>query len=116
MNKRIRELGLSSGMLNYVDHETPRHYFLESNADEMCLEKFAELLVLECADFIEQDQGSGDVLANRLKEHFGVNSEKEVILPDDQGHPCPYSIELHDDYDSLCHCNEEETEQCRMDI
>ena len=48
MNERIREFGLESGMLNYIDNETPRHYFLRGNADEQDLEKFAELIVREC--------------------------------------------------------------------
>ena len=34
--------------------------------------KLVELIVEECADFIEQDQGAGEVLSNRLKKHFGV--------------------------------------------
>ena len=40
--------------------------------DEL-LRKFAELIVRECADFVEQDQGSGIELANRLRKHFGVH-------------------------------------------
>ncbi len=36
------------------------------------MDRFAELIVEECADFIEQDQGAGEVLSNRLKKHFGV--------------------------------------------
>ena len=75
MNKRIRELGLSSGMLNYVDHETPRHYFLSSNADEMCLEKFAELLVQECGVALSpmlRDMISRGQAYELIKKHFGV--------------------------------------------
>jgi hypothetical protein len=49
MNERIIKLALKSGMLNYVDNETPRHYFLSGNADEECLNEFAELIVRECA-------------------------------------------------------------------
>jgi hypothetical protein len=44
MNEHIIKLGLESGMLNYVEHETPRHYFLCANADEECLENFVELV------------------------------------------------------------------------
>jgi hypothetical protein len=50
VNDHIIKLGLESGMLNYVDHETPRHYFLSAHADEECLEKFAELIVRDCQD------------------------------------------------------------------
>jgi hypothetical protein len=82
MNERIIKLGLDSGMLNYVDNETPRHYFLCGNADEKDLEKFAELVVREC---IEQAHGvanlrgvnddmiyGADTAAGRISKHFGV--------------------------------------------
>ena len=70
MNERIIKLGLESGMLNYVDHETPRHYFLCGLADEQCLEKFAKLIVRECAQKLEDD-GMVEV-AMEIKQHFGV--------------------------------------------
>ena len=66
MNERIIKLGVESGMLNYVDHETPRHYFLCGNADEECLEKFAELIVKECCDVVRY------IDAVDIKKHFGV--------------------------------------------
>ena len=80
MNERIIKIGLESGMLNYVDNETPRHYFLSGHADEQDLAKFAELIVQECADFIDSkfdiSPYSGEVSSwadgNELKEHFGV--------------------------------------------
>jgi hypothetical protein len=70
MNERIIKLGLESGMLNYIDNETPRHYFLCGNADEQCLEKFAELIVRECCQKLEND-GMVEV-AMEMKQHFGV--------------------------------------------
>ena len=90
MNERIIKLGLDSGMLNYVDHETPRHYFLASWATEEDLEKFAELIVRECVQTLldntpelftneaaEEDWDKGYDQAMRdcvhhIKEHFGV--------------------------------------------
>jgi hypothetical protein len=90
MNERIIKLGLESGMLNYVEHETPRHYFLCGNADEECLEKFAELIVRECAGIIEEyglsligrdENYLGETLnlsikvqeaGNKIKQHFGI--------------------------------------------
>lgn len=77
MNERIIKLGLESGMLNYVDHETPRHYFLCGNADEECLNKFALLIVQECVDIISpyavrmEDFDGGHPIAE-IKRHFGV--------------------------------------------
>ena len=86
MNERIIKLGLESGMLNYVDNETPRHYFLCGNADEECLVKFAELIVRECANVIADNdlaKDCGTIMmdsyakgmrysAHLIKEHFGV--------------------------------------------
>jgi len=81
MNERIIKLGLESGMLNYVEHETPRHYFLCGHADEECLEKFAELIVRECISIVDDAErgGSNEVWDNAvkfvrrdLKEHFGI--------------------------------------------
>ena len=78
MNERIIKLGLDSGMLNYVDHETPRHYFLCGNADEECLKKFAELIVRECLDQCYNRGMNDELYAGQLKaaayieEHFGV--------------------------------------------
>ena len=90
MNERIIKLGLESGMLNYVDLETPRHYFLCGHADEECLNKFAELIVRECIQTLvdntprasykwsaEEDWDRGYDRAMRdcvhhIQEHFGV--------------------------------------------
>jgi len=39
------------------------------------LEKFAELIVKECAEFVSNDRQNdeyGVFVANRIKEHFGV--------------------------------------------
>jgi hypothetical protein len=78
MNQRIIKLGLESGMLNYVEHETPRHYFLCANADEECLAKFAELIVKECVTVLEQhhpytiDPEAYHYAISLIEEHFGV--------------------------------------------
>ena len=78
MNERMIRLGLDSGMLNYVDNETPRHYFLCGHADEECLEKFAELIVRECADIAKHHvmnistYADADFVDEQIREHFGV--------------------------------------------
>ena len=57
MNEQLIKIGLESGMLNYVDNETPRHYFLSGHADEQDLEKFAKLVAEKereaCAKLVE---------------------------------------------------------------
>ena len=76
MNEQINKIGLESGMLNYVDNETPRHYFLSGHADEQDLAKFAELIVQECIEqVITGPNGPAHYAveaAIRLKKHFGV--------------------------------------------
>jgi len=72
MNERIIKLGLDSGMLNYVDNETPRHYFLCGNADEKDLEKFAELIVKSFLDIMENCDGDLDFAIWKTKQDFGV--------------------------------------------
>ena len=66
MNQRIKELLKQSGLQPYYD------------AQEGQIEKFAELIVAECAMFVvtelEGKVGSAiaDATANILEEHFGV--------------------------------------------
>ena len=82
MNEQLIKIGLESGMLNYVDNETPRHYFLSGHADEQDLAKFAELIVLECADtclrmqlgnqYTPEEMLFQTKYRNIIKKHFGV--------------------------------------------
>lgn len=83
MNHRIIKLGLDSGMLNYVDHETPRHYFLCGNADEECLEKFAELIIRECiskydewSDTLPIAKTTFFIARHQVMKHFGIEDER----------------------------------------
>ena len=77
MNERIKLLAEQAGIeFVYDPTETPMRAFVECWEDE--LEKFAELIVVECAMFVvtelEGKVGSAiaDATANRLEEHFGV--------------------------------------------
>ena len=79
MNEQLIKIGLESGMLNYVDNETPRHYFLSGHADEQDLEKFAELIVRECAsrlvDMDQQVKGQHNYYKHasiQVLLHFGI--------------------------------------------
>ena len=81
MNERILKLALDAGLLNYVDNETPRHYFVHGHADLEEVEKFAELIVRECANHCdllldhkissEWSRGTHDC-SRAIKKHFGV--------------------------------------------
>ena len=80
MNERFIKLALDAGLLNYVDHETPRHYFINGHAEQEDVEKFAQLIVRECIDTVKKrfmgDLNREDMEVKRcvedLKKHFGV--------------------------------------------
>ena len=76
MNERIKELAEQADMFALRDEDgNPQAYYLIGNS----IEKFAELIVRECAEWLKQPVNqtplSGAVMniaADRLKEHFGV--------------------------------------------
>ena len=49
----IMKLAVKAGLLNYVDNETPKRYFIDGNADIEDVQKFADLIAAaereECA-------------------------------------------------------------------
>ena len=73
MNERLIKLGLDSHVLNYIDNETPRRYFLSAHADEDDLQKFAELIVRECAE-VAEDYDGAHYVGTAIKQHFGVKA------------------------------------------
>ncbi len=77
MKESIIKAGLDSGMLNCIDNETPRRYFIAHWADEECLEQFADLIVQECCDIIKKWKKEPfpfdeDLAVSLLKEHFEI--------------------------------------------
>jgi len=115
MNERIEKLWTQAG--GHYDSGN-QHTWPQYTIDNP--EKFVELIVLECATFIDSafdiDEYSGEVVSyadgSQLKEHFGVEDPVE----DPNLHTCPYAAEIHGDYETLCDCDEERTYQCAMDI
>ena len=103
MNERIQALAKEAG---FIDRGTNHTAYM--NFDH---EKFAELIVKECADIA--DKAVPYKASDLIKLHFGVeaqvNDSKEL-------HTCPYREEIHNDYESLCDCDEEQQYQCAMDI
>ena len=71
MNERIKQLALNAGLLNYIDNETPRRYFINGHADIEEVKEFAELIVRECIAVHKDDYGV-DIIGDVLKKHFGV--------------------------------------------
>lgn len=72
MNERIRKLALESHLLNYVDNETPRRYFVSGSAEEDEVHLFALKLIQECARVLHDNELGGYQVEHVLKEHFGV--------------------------------------------
>jgi hypothetical protein len=70
MNNLIRELALDAHLLNYIDLETPRHYFISGNADMEDVEKFAELVVRNCIAYCGENLSK--TVGGALKIHFGI--------------------------------------------
>ena len=84
-NKIIAHMGVKAGLLNYVDHETPRFYFLSGHATEEDVFTFAEAIIEKCIDIIEdEDDGSVDTKIARLamisiKKHFGLETVDDTL-------------------------------------
>ena len=76
MNERIKELVVkANGYWEYGDHNMPSTVCFK----EVDLEKFAELIVKECADFAKHHvmnistYGDAEFVDEQIKKHFGVN-------------------------------------------
>ena len=50
MNPTLIKLALEANLVNYVDNETPRHYFISHYADTKDLEEFAQGLLRYLVD------------------------------------------------------------------
>jgi len=66
MNERILKLAKESGISLRGFPMNPQMIYPSE------LQKFAELIVRECADFVSETATIETLLGDRLKEHFGV--------------------------------------------
>jgi hypothetical protein len=108
MNERIRELAEQAGAVYSNDHAA-------SLLDDE-IEKFAELIIQQCGVALSpmlRDMVSRGQAFDLIKDHFGV---EEQVQDSKELHTCPYREEIHNDYESLCDCDEEQQHQCAMDI
>lgn len=71
MNERIKELAKQTG---YIWHASGDPQIYEFTPEK--LEKFAELIVQECADHImtSSDRYRREYFADKILKHFGVES------------------------------------------
>ena len=67
MNKKIEELALQCGAWHQVYEQ--KRFMVDRKFD---IEKFAELIVKECADVATMNQFQYDAVGNYVLKHFGV--------------------------------------------
>jgi len=76
MNEKIKQLAEQAG-ISFTDYGSGE-FFDENDIDVPNLEKFAELIVRECAKFLDENSGYDDANnawhpePEELLEHFGV--------------------------------------------
>ena len=118
MNQRIRELATQAHEYalevyeKRMQNEVQTQVFFYQIRDD----KFAELIVQQCGVALSpmlRDMVSRGQAYDLIKEHFGV---EEQVQDSKELHTCPYREEIHNDYESLCDCDEEQQHQCAMDI
>ena len=64
MNPTLIKLALEANLINYVDNETPRYYFLCGYAETKHLEQFAQDLIRYLIDQVEATSLSHLVYTN----------------------------------------------------
>ena len=74
MNERIRQLAEQAGLVRRGDWGMKRWEGPRSDSiNDQDLEKFAELIVKECAGVADHSNVTGkSIIGQRIKEHFGV--------------------------------------------
>ena len=78
MNERIKELAREAGLKwkaqppHYTNTNNPIDFPVSANRD---LEKFAELIVKECAKVGERYADGNYEVRNQILEHFGLEEE-----------------------------------------
>ena len=69
MNERIKQLALQAGGGLSCIAEPLEHPWKFSQSE---LEKFAELVILECARVVKASSPNGMIAVNAIRIHFGV--------------------------------------------
>jgi predicted Zn-dependent protease with MMP-like domain len=70
MNERIQQLAEQAREFATTRH--PVSNIVLSVNSEKFEEKFAELIVLKCADIADEYDGVGSTIVSRIQKHFGV--------------------------------------------
>lgn len=81
MNEKLQKLALDAGVLNYIDHETPREYFVASWANLDEIEDYGRKILQEVFKILhEQDKipagflygKSAETYISAIKNEFGI--------------------------------------------
>ena len=54
-DEEIIKLALNANLLNYIDNETPRHYFIRADADLNTVLEFTRLIIAETKAYNSQE-------------------------------------------------------------
>ena len=71
MNEKIKELALDAG-IGFTLWDDSGREMIDNYTPEEYLEKFAELIVLECAVIVGSMEEPHQDIAKLIKQHFGV--------------------------------------------
>jgi hypothetical protein len=81
MNEKFQELALKAGVLNYIDNETPREYFISGAADTAELEDYGRMILQEVFRIMQEQEkipagfqygkGAG-IYISAIKNEFGI--------------------------------------------
>ena len=79
MNNAILKIALDEYLLNYVDNETPRRYFINGNADIDKVNDFANAIINRCIKIIEEYQiPVGNSPAGELASEWTYDALHEI--------------------------------------
>lgn len=85
MNETIRKLAVDSFLLNYIDNETPRRYFVSGNAEEEEVQLFALKCIRHAVQILEQNIDMSNnpewykaIIA--VENEFSIGSNREQAL------------------------------------
>ena len=67
MNQRIEKFARECGAWNQVYAD--RTFMIDEHFD---IEKFADMIVKDCADIADEYDGVGSTIVSRIQKHFGL--------------------------------------------
>ena len=75
-NPLLCKLGTDAGLLNYIEHETPREYFMSAWATEEDVFAFAETIIRTCAEIAMREEHDP---YECIMKHFGLETVDSTL-------------------------------------